>query len=159
VPRPARLHHRGTLQRTPRKCRQRRSHRDTEGAVSALPASNPFINTSEQRIYHVELRWHLGSAGYGQPNPEPLGVTMPGSSASMERKFPDDAITGTCSAVVRFTDAAGVRWRRRPDSDLTQAGSTEQPPVLLTDPWSGSRLGLETQTASLNLSLVISLVP
>jgi hypothetical protein len=34
--------------------------------------------TSDQPVYSAELRWHRGTAGYGEPNPEPIGTVMPG---------------------------------------------------------------------------------
>ncbi len=45
------------------------------------------VNTSDQPIYDAELRWHVGSAGHGEPNPEPLGAIMPGAEVSRTRKF------------------------------------------------------------------------
>jgi hypothetical protein len=77
-------------------------------------------NASDLPIYEAELGWHLGTAGHGEPNPDPIGTILPGAQASKVREFPygvDMDISGT---VVRFTDAAGIRWLRRPDGDLSE---------------------------------------
>jgi hypothetical protein len=87
------------------------------------PDAEPFVtatvvNSSDQPIYDAELRWHVGTAGHGEPNPEPLGAVMPGADASRMRPFPYGVNMEVSGAVVRFTDANGVRWLRRPDGYL-----------------------------------------
>jgi hypothetical protein len=77
-------------------------------------------NTSEQPIYQVELRWHAGGAGYGDPNPEILGVILPGDEARGTRKYERGMDMDVCGAVARFTDAAGVRWLLTPDGELIE---------------------------------------
>jgi hypothetical protein len=79
-------------------------------------------NTSEQPVYDVELDWHRGTAREGDP--EPLGVIMPGQTDMGHRDFPEGTIIEHCGAVVRFTDAAGVRWLRRPDGGLIEESSS-----------------------------------
>lgn len=75
-------------------------------------------NTSEQPIYDVEISWHLGTAARGQHGfPTPL---MPGDEVSMTRQFPENADPQLLGAVVFFRDAAGVRWRERPDGQLDE---------------------------------------
>ncbi len=78
------------------------------------------VNTSDQPIYSTELRWHLGTAEHGDPNPEPVGTIMPGNQASRTREFPHGFDTDISGAVVKFTDANGVRWLRRPDGYLNE---------------------------------------
>jgi hypothetical protein len=90
--------------------------------ISGPLVSAHFVNTSEQPVYDVELRWHLGSAGHGEPNPEPLSMVMPGEQVTRTREFPAGASTDLCGAVVRFTDANGSRWLRRPDGYLVKEG-------------------------------------
>ena len=80
-------------------------------------------NTSGQPIYDTEFRWHLGTAGYGEPNPQPVGTVMPGAEEFRGRHFPEGSNVAVIGAVVRFRDAAGVRWLSRPDGELL-----EQPP-------------------------------
>jgi hypothetical protein len=75
-------------------------------------------NSSPDPVYGGELRWHLGSAPYGDPNPEPLGVIMPGTEVAKTRSFPRDANLDVCGAVLTFRDAAGTKWLRRPDGGL-----------------------------------------
>jgi hypothetical protein len=87
--------------------------------------AEPFVtatvkNTSDQPIYDAELRWHVGSAGHGEPNPEPLGTILPGEEAGSMRPFPYGVNMDVSGAVVRFTDANGVRWLRRPDGYLNE---------------------------------------
>lgn len=97
---------------------------DIVGPGPKPPSVSAIVhNSSDQPVYDAELAWHLGTAPHGSPNPEPLGVIMPGNEARRERSFPSGANMELAGAVVRFTDASGVRWLRRPDGDLT-----EQPP-------------------------------
>jgi hypothetical protein len=77
-------------------------------------------NSSDQPVYHAEFSWHGGTASHGSPNPEPLGTIMPGDETSKIRVFPQGTNLEVSGAVVRFTDAAGIRWLRRPDGDLTE---------------------------------------
>lgn len=86
----------------------------------ALTARVTVANTSDQPIYDAELRWHRGSAGHGFPNSQPLGTIMPGGEAERVREFPLDTSMGVSGAVLRFRDAAGVIWMRRPDGGLTE---------------------------------------
>jgi hypothetical protein len=78
------------------------------------------LNRSDDLVYAAELRWHLGSAPHGDPNPEPLGAIMPLGEISKRRVFPQDANLDVCGAVLAFRDAAGIKWMRRPDADLTE---------------------------------------
>ena len=77
-------------------------------------------NTSDQPVYSAELRWHRGSAGYGQPNPRLIGTIMPGADWVEVREFPDDTNLDVSGAVLTFRDAVGVTWMRRPDGGLTE---------------------------------------
>lgn len=83
-------------------------------------ASAVAVNASDSPIYDAELRWHRGSASHGDPNPELLGTIMPGSEAESTRDFPLDTNMAVSGAVLRFRDAAGVRWIRRPDGGLVE---------------------------------------
>lgn len=86
-----------------------------------LPSVTAYVkNTSDQPIYDLELRWHLGSAGYGDPNPEPLGNLMPGMETNRTREFPRGTNLAASGAVVTFRDTAGVTWIRRPDGSLVE---------------------------------------
>jgi hypothetical protein len=92
-------------------------------AVPRLPSVGATVhNASEQPVYDVELRWHRGTAP--ERDPELPGVIMPGTAKTLTRNFPEGTIIEHCGAVVRFTDAAGVRWLRRPDGTLTEQSST-----------------------------------
>lgn len=77
-------------------------------------------NSSDQPIYDAELRWHRGSGGYGEPNPEPLGILMPGDQTLRTRGFPMGTNLEAAGATLRFRDAAGITWIRRPDGGLTE---------------------------------------
>jgi hypothetical protein len=90
------------------------------GAVAGPLVTAHVKNSSDQPIYEAELRWHRGSAGYGEPNPEPLGTIMPGVEVSRMRDFPPGTNMAVSGAVLRFSDAAGVRWLRRPDGYLNE---------------------------------------
>lgn len=109
-----------------------RSGQSADSDIVGLGPKPPSVsaivhNSSNLPVYDAELAWHLGTAPHGSLTPEPLGMIMPGNEARRERSFPPGANMEVAGAVVRFTDASGVRWRRRPDGDLTeqpsQAGS------------------------------------
>jgi hypothetical protein len=80
-------------------------------------------NSSDQPVYDVELRWHRGTAGWGDPDTEPLGVIVPGTGEMRTRSVDDGAYVEMCGAVVRFTDADNVRWLRRSDGALVEQTS------------------------------------
>jgi hypothetical protein len=79
------------------------------------------VNSSDQPVYDAELVWRCGSDLYGSPNPQPLPTIMPGGPfVSTGRDFPPDTSPDACGAVLRFRDASGVKWMRRPDGGLTE---------------------------------------
>ena len=87
--------------------------------VAAPPnARLTVVNSSDQPVYDAELYWRRGSAGWGEPNPEPLGMILPGGDPSRIRNFPEGTNMAVSGAILRFTDAAGVKWVRRPDGYL-----------------------------------------
>lgn len=73
-------------------------------------------NSSDLPVYQVEIRWHHGPGEHGAP--EALAVLLPGDTFERSRNFPIDADLASCGAYTRFTDAAVVRWVRRPDGYL-----------------------------------------
>jgi hypothetical protein len=89
------------------------------GAGSAW-VSATIVNNSSAPAYDVELQWHEGSAPDGEPNPEPVGVIMPGAEQSKRRVFSRNADLDVCGALVTFRDAAGITWMRSPDGALTE---------------------------------------
>ena len=78
------------------------------------------VNSGGQPVYDAEFYWHRGYAGYGEPNPQPLGMIMPGDKAERGRNFPPGTNMDASGAVLHFTDAAGIRWLRRPDGYLAE---------------------------------------
>ncbi len=95
--------------------------RDLGGTQPTPPTVHAnVVNSSNQPVYDAELRWHRGSASHGDPNPQPLGTIMPGSSDARTQKFPADTNLDASGAVLRFRDASGVTWTRRPDGGLTE---------------------------------------
>jgi hypothetical protein len=78
------------------------------------------VNTSDQPVYDAELYWRRDSASYGKPNPQPLGTILPGEDTDGHRPFPDDTNMEVSGAILRFRDAAGVKWIRRPDGGLME---------------------------------------
>ena len=89
------------------------------------PSAAPFVvaravNSSDQPVYDVEFCWRRGSASHGEPNPEPLGILMPGEREEKSRDFPPDTNMAVSGAILRFRDAAGVRWIRRSDGGLVE---------------------------------------
>jgi hypothetical protein len=77
-------------------------------------------NASSQPVYEVVATWHLGSEPWGDPNPEPLGTALPYTPMQVMRKFPADADFREIGVVIRFRDASGIRWQRRPDGALSE---------------------------------------
>jgi hypothetical protein len=75
-------------------------------------------NTSDQPIYDAELYWRRGSAGHGDPNPKPVGTLLPGATHTSTRDFQSGTNLEVSGAVLRFRDAAGTKWTRRPDGYL-----------------------------------------
>jgi hypothetical protein len=79
------------------------------------------VNSSDQPVYDAELVWRRGADLYGSPNPQPLPTIMPGGPfVSVSRAFPSDSSPDACGTVLRFRDASGVRWLRRPDGELIE---------------------------------------
>ena len=71
-------------------------------------------NSSGQPVYDAELRWEMGGVPAGDP--DQLGTLAPGMTERPPRPIPPgDASLFTAS--LRFRDAAGVRWERRPDGE------------------------------------------
>jgi hypothetical protein len=93
-----------------------RGYAEREGVEPFVTAT--VTNTSDQPVYDAELRWHLGPGAHGDP--DPIGTIMPGDKASRMRPFPVAANMSNSGAYVRFTDANGVRWLRRPDGHLDE---------------------------------------
>lgn len=75
-------------------------------------------NTSDQPIYDAELYWHQGSMVY--PTSVPVGTLLPGVTFDSKRDFPRDTKLEVTGAVLRFRDAAGAKWTRRPDGHLEE---------------------------------------
>lgn len=99
------------------------THFPGRGARSGIGEAPPHadviaVNSSDQPVYAAELLWRRGSAGWGEPNPESLGVILPGGHAERSRKYPPDTNMDVSGAVLFFRDAAGVKWVRRPDGYL-----------------------------------------
>lgn len=95
------------------------------------PPAVPFIvagavNSSNQPVCDVEFYWRRGSAGHGEPNPEPLGILMPGEQEEKSRDFPSETNMAVSGAVLRFRGAAGVRWICRPDGGLSEQLQSDQ---------------------------------
>ena len=49
-----------------------------------------------------------------------LGILMPGEREEKSRDFPSDTNMAVSGAILRFRDAAGVRWIRRSDGGLVE---------------------------------------
>ena len=79
-----------------------------------------IVNTSDQPAYAAQIFWPLGAMlSYAwAPNPERLGEVLPGKRTSTMREYPFDWNRDLSELAVRFTDAAGVRWLRRPEGYL-----------------------------------------
>ena len=99
--------------------------RTRSGEVIRVGSKPPAViakahNTSDQPIYDAELYWRSGSEGHGTPNPEPVGTLLPRATHTSRRDFPPGSNLEACGAVLRFRDAAGTKWVRRPDGYLAE---------------------------------------
>src|SRR6185437_9543696 len=93
-------------------------------------------NASEQPIYDVLIRWHRGTARWGEGNL--LRPVLPGEGAAAMRELPADLPPDVdpllFGAVAYFRDAAGHRWRANPDGRLDELPDAsldqrDQPPI------------------------------
>jgi hypothetical protein len=75
-------------------------------------------NTSDQPVYDLEFRWQQGAALSGQP--DHIAQLLPGAEVQKARIAPLGAEVIHFGAVLRFRDAAGVNWLRRPDGELSE---------------------------------------
>lgn len=93
------------------------------GMIGGIGTKPPSVtatthSTSDQPIYNVEFHWHKGVAAHGEP--ELAGTVLPEQHVTCSADFPDGTNMELSGATVRFTDAAGVRWIRRPDGYLAE---------------------------------------
>jgi hypothetical protein len=65
------------------------------------------VNKSDQPVYDAELHWHSRSEPGGGPNPEPLGVIMPGDTIDKEGYSEENTDMAVSGAILGFRDAAG----------------------------------------------------
>lgn len=93
---------------------------------SGKPATNPWIsvtvqNSSDLPVYNAVIEWHPEPTfPFGSSDPNPPGVLLPGAITEHSRAYPHDTDLEKCGAVLLFTDAAAVRWVRRPDGYLEE---------------------------------------
>jgi hypothetical protein len=96
-------------------------HVSAERGFSASIIANA-VNTSDLPVYGLEIHWHKGTAPWDAPDYEP--DLMPGATKEFRRALPSDLPDSVdrslFGAVLRFRDAAGVRWQRRPDGHLDE---------------------------------------
>jgi hypothetical protein len=98
-----------------------------------FPAGSPpapwvtayVVNTSQQPVYNVIISWHLGHRPERRRHLSPL---MPGAEEKDTRSVPPDTDPAIFGAVAFFRDAAGVTWRTRPDGQLEEIPSGQEPP-------------------------------
>lgn len=91
------------------------------GAIRGETVTAFVRNTSKQPVYDPEFVWYLDDdLAPVVINPEPLPILLPGEEAERVRPIPAGAAASQFSAVLRFRDAAGVRWQRRPDGYLDE---------------------------------------
>jgi hypothetical protein len=89
-----------------------------ESARNAWLITAHASNTSDQPVYDLEFIWHAGTARSGQTDFVPQ--LLPGVEVEKERRAPQGATAGRFGAALKFRDASGKRWLRRPDGELTE---------------------------------------
>jgi hypothetical protein len=75
-------------------------------------------NTSDEPIYEARLSWHLDGKPHRDLTAEEIGTIMPGDKAVKSGDYPRGTNLDVCGAVLRFRDASGTKWTRRPDGYL-----------------------------------------
>lgn len=78
------------------------------------------INTGDQPVHDVKLKWHRGSAAWGDPPIDDRGSLLPQQTIDSSREYPAATNFGVSGAVVTFQDAEGATWLRRPDGELLE---------------------------------------
>jgi hypothetical protein len=78
-------------------------------------------NASPSPVYNLRLSWYHGTTpwNYNGTHVNELPHLVPGVDEQRSR-FREDGDLVTLGAVLEFTDAAGVRWRRRLGGELTE---------------------------------------
>jgi hypothetical protein len=71
------------------------------------------VNSSEQPIYDVRIRWYQGNAPWiiDSQSEDFIKRIMPGTSEQRIRDLNGGGNLSACGAVVEFRDAAGITWR------------------------------------------------
>jgi len=94
----------------------------TEPPTTRYTAS--INNASSSPVYNLSLNWYQGTAPwkYNGTAVNELAHLMPGADESRERTYDGESLV-SLGAVLEFTDAAGVRWRRQLGGELTELAS------------------------------------
>ncbi|GIH21352.1 hypothetical protein [Rugosimonospora africana] len=80
-------------------------------------------NASDYPIRGIVVRWHRGTAAWGEPMESPWlppGAPAAQFSREMDRREGGDLTPAAIGAVIEFRDAAGVRWRITPSGGLEE---------------------------------------
>jgi hypothetical protein len=106
-----------------------KQHVDEYGAKARDGKPSPVVNatvfnTSDQPIYNVVLRWHLGTQPRGENS---LGTVMPGNSETASKEIPNGANPDVFGAVALFDDAEKVCWRLREQGQLDEIPKEQLP--------------------------------
>jgi DNA-binding transcriptional regulator YhcF (GntR family) len=78
------------------------------------------VNTSDQPVHDLKIKWHSGSHPWGDPSIEDRATLMPHDALTAQLAFPADANFEVSGAVITFRDAAGASWLRKPDGELIE---------------------------------------
>ena len=99
---------------------------DLRGVLAGHPTpvriTAEVVNTSSQPAYAAWIDWPEGcTLSYRLvPNPESLGDVLPSKRATKIREYPVGWSGDLSDLAFRFTDAAGVRWIRRPGGHFAE---------------------------------------
>jgi hypothetical protein len=99
---------------------------DTAAHTTEQPTTRYTVsinNASPSPVYNLRLNWYHGTTPwrYNGTDVNELPHLMPGVDEQRSR-FREDGDLVTLGAVLEFTDAAGVRWRRQLGGELTELG-------------------------------------
>jgi DNA-binding transcriptional regulator YhcF (GntR family) len=90
------------------------------GQPAVVDITVHVTNAGDQPIQNVQLKWHRGSAAWGDPPIDYRGPMLPQQTIDSSREYPAATNFHVSGAVVTFQDADGATWLRRPDGELLE---------------------------------------
>jgi DNA-binding transcriptional regulator YhcF (GntR family) len=90
------------------------------GKTPAFDVAVQVVNAGDLPVHNVKLKWHQGSAAWGNSPIDDHGSLLPQQAINSSREYPATTNFDVSGAVVTFQDAEGANWLRRPDGELLE---------------------------------------